>query len=184
MAGIQCKLSDDIDAHKYGSSISNQRIENFWSHLKRIYLSWVINFFKDLVIAGSLVLGNVVHMECLWFVFSPLIQCELDRLTEEWNAHKIRKSNHSLVSGIPDVLYLFPEHQGYEQCGKNVMMAEVNEILNDTNVYLDSQNIQKTSEPDLEGYFRYVVRTSNTFYPPATWEKAKQMYECIIESAI
>ena len=113
MAGIQCKLEYKTDAHKHGSSISNQRIENSWSHFKRIYLSWAIDFFKDLVATGSLILGNIVQMECLWFVLSPLIQCELDRLAKEWNAHKIRKSNQSVVSGIPDELYVFPESLRY-----------------------------------------------------------------------
>ena len=78
MAGIQCKLAKNTYAHRYGSSISNQRIENFWCHFKRICLSWAIDLFKDLAATGSLILANVVQMECLWFVFSPLIQCKLD----------------------------------------------------------------------------------------------------------
>ena len=137
MAGIQCKLANNTNVYRYGPSISNQIIENFWSHFKRIYLSWAIDFFKDLVAIGSLILENILQVECLWFVFSALIQCELDRLTKEWNAHKIRKSNHSLASGIPDELYFFPESLGYEQCGKNVAMAEVNEVANESNVHLD-----------------------------------------------
>ena len=128
---------------RYGPYISNQRIENFWSHFKRIYLPWAIDFFKDLVATGSLILGNILLVECLWFVFSALIQWEPDRLTKEWNAHKIRKSNHSLVSGIPDELYFFPESLGYEQCGKNVAMAEVNEVANESNVHLDFQRFRQ-----------------------------------------
>ena len=92
LAGIQCKLANNTDAHRYGSTIHNQRIENCWSHFKWISLSWAIDFFKDLVATGSLILGNIVQMECLWFVFSPLIQCELDRLTEEWSTHKMRRT--------------------------------------------------------------------------------------------
>ena len=71
MAGIQCKLANNTDGHTYGSSISNQRIENFWSHFKRTYLSWAIEFFKDLVrsfkdlVANSLNLENIVQMEFL-----------------------------------------------------------------------------------------------------------------------
>ena len=114
MAGIRCKLANNAEGHTYVSSISNQRIENFWSHFKRTYLSWATIFFKDLVrsfkdlVASSLILGIIVQRECLRFVFSPLIQCELDRLIKEWNAHKITKCNHSLVSGIPNELYFFP----------------------------------------------------------------------------
>ena len=137
LAGIQCKLANNTDAHRYGSTIHNQRIENCWSHFKWISLSWAIDFFKDLVATGSLILGNIVQMECLWFVFSPLIQCKLDRLMEEWSAQKSRNSNHSLVPGSPDELYLFPESLGYEQCRKNVPMAEINELANESNVHLD-----------------------------------------------
>ena len=64
-----------------------QRIENFWFHFK-LYLSWAIDFFKDLVAAGRLILGNIIQMEC--FAFLPLIQCELDRLTKKME----RTQNH------------------------------------------------------------------------------------------
>ena len=100
-------------------------------------------------------------MQCLWFIFSPLIQCELNRITKEWNAHKIRKSNHSLVSRIPDELYFFSESLGYEQCRKNVAMAELNEVVNESNVHLNFQGIQITSEPDLVNYCKYLVQASN-----------------------
>ena len=43
-AGSQCHFANDISAHKYGSSPSNQRTENFWSHYKRGYSSWIIDF--------------------------------------------------------------------------------------------------------------------------------------------
>ena len=71
MAGIQCKSTNNTDGHTYGSSISNQRIENFWSHFKRTYLPWAIDFFKDLVrsfkdlVANSLNLENIIQMEFL-----------------------------------------------------------------------------------------------------------------------
>ena len=43
-AGSHCHFANDISGHKYGSSPSNQRIENFWSHNKRGYSSWIIDF--------------------------------------------------------------------------------------------------------------------------------------------
>ena len=115
-------------------------------------------------------------MEWLWFVFSPLIQCELDRLTKEWNARKIRKSNYSLACGIPDELYFFPKSLKYEQCGKNIAVAEVNEVANESIVPLDFQGIQTTSEPDLVNYFKHLVQASNELYPPIAWEGAKILY--------
>ena len=183
LAGIQFKLANNTDAHRYASSISNQRTEHFWSHFKRIYLSWAIDFFKDLADTGSLIIGNFVQMEWLWFVFSPLIQCKLDRLTKEWNAHKIRKCN-SVAAGIPDELYFFPESLGYEQCRKNVAVAEVNEVVNESNAHLDFQGIQTTSEPDLVNYSKYLVQASNELFPLPTWEAVKILYQCFIEYAV
>ena len=45
MAAIQCTLLHNINAHRYGKSIANQRIENWWSHYRRGYSDWVIDFF-------------------------------------------------------------------------------------------------------------------------------------------
>ena len=52
MAAMQCYFRSEaggqfagINAHKYGSSHSNQRIENWWSFLRRSRSSWWINFF-------------------------------------------------------------------------------------------------------------------------------------------
>ena len=50
MAGIQCKLENNTDAHRCGLSIYNQRTENFWSHFKRVYLSRAINFLKEILL--------------------------------------------------------------------------------------------------------------------------------------
>ena len=159
-------------------------------------MSWAIDFFKNLVATGSLTLGNIVQMECLWFVFSPLIQCELDRLTEEWNAHKMRKSNLSLISEIPDKLYFFPESQEYEQCWKNVVMAVVNEVVNESTRHLDFLSIQTAIEPDLVNYFNYLVQVMNCTHQrhgreqrncinillnPQLWYNFWKYYECRIE---
>ena len=80
----------------------------------------------------------------------------------------MRKSNHFLASRIPNELYFFPESLGYEQCGKNVTMAELNEAANESNVHLDFQGIQTTSEPDFVNYFKYLVQVSNELHPPTT----------------
>ena len=69
------------------------------------------------------------------------MEWDLDRLTEEWNTHKIKKSNYSLVSGIPGELHFFPKNQGNEHCGKNSTITEVNEVLKESNVHFDFQGI-------------------------------------------
>ena len=58
LAKLQCTLVGSTDAHRYGSSPSNQRIENWWSHNKRLYMTWVIDHFKSLVDEGKYHLSN------------------------------------------------------------------------------------------------------------------------------
>ena len=48
-------MSDD--AHRYGTSISNQRIENWWSHMRKSFTNWLTEFSKALVNEKVLSLG-------------------------------------------------------------------------------------------------------------------------------
>ena len=54
-------------------------------------------------------------------------------------------------------------------------MAEVNGVVNESNVHPDFKGIQTTSEPDLANYFKYLVEGNNELYPPTTWEGAKKL---------
>ena len=53
-------------------------------------------------------------------------------------------------------------------------MAEINEVVKESNVHLDPQGIQTTSKPDLVNYFKYLVEGNNELYPPTTWDGAKK----------
>ena len=46
MAAAHCTLRLNVDAYRYGISVANQRIEKFWSHFRRTFTSWLVNFFK------------------------------------------------------------------------------------------------------------------------------------------
>ena len=108
MASKQSFFHNDSHAHGYGASHSNQRIENLWLHYKRTYTTQIINFFKDLVNTDPLRLDNHFEMECAWFVFSDLLQEKLDKMKEEWNTHRIRRSSSAKISGISDEMYFLP----------------------------------------------------------------------------
>ena len=80
MATVQCFLRRNhndslsgLGAHRYGSSHTNQRIEAWWSFLRKNWGSWWINFFKDMVDTGDLDTSNSMHMECLWLSFKKVI---------------------------------------------------------------------------------------------------------------
>ena len=66
-------------------------------------------FFKDLTASGQYDNSNVIHVECLSFCFTSLIQEELHRVAQRWNLHRIRPSNGEMPAGRPDVLFFLPE---------------------------------------------------------------------------
>lgn len=94
----------------YGCSVSNQRIEAWWSHLRKIDTDWCINYFKDLRDQGLYDDSNPVHVECLKYCYMPILKEELQRVAQLWNLHKIRPSaNEQSPSGRPDTIFFFPE---------------------------------------------------------------------------
>ena len=102
IAGGQCFL--------YGKSVSNQRIEAWWSFLRRSYSHWWMNYFKDLRDSGLYNDSDPLQVECLRFCFMSLIQKQLDKVAKHWNLHQIRPShNRESPPGKPDVLYFLPE---------------------------------------------------------------------------
>ncbi|XP_074110011.1 uncharacterized protein LOC141534518 [Cotesia typhae] len=74
-----------------GKSTSNQRIESYWSQLRRHGLDFWINLFKDLRERGLYNDSSILHVECLRFCFGHLIRAELKMIRHEWNRHRIRK---------------------------------------------------------------------------------------------
>ena len=79
-AGFQCFFLQDKNAHCYGTSTANQRIECWWSHCKKSFYAWVIDYFKQMVADGILQNGNKTHLECIWFVYAKFLQVQLDEV--------------------------------------------------------------------------------------------------------
>ena len=78
----------------FGRSTINQRIEAWWSYLRKNYLQWWMNYFKDLRDRGIFDASNIFHTECLRFCLTF------------WNHHRIRKNkNFESSCETPDYLY-------------------------------------------------------------------------------
>ena len=105
IAAVHCFLTGSNLSHRYGASHANQRIENWWT---RSFSGCVIDF-KQPVYDGIFVPGNVIHMECIRFVYADFLQRKLDQVKNEWNFHTIRCTKGSQVSGIRNHLYYLPD---------------------------------------------------------------------------
>jgi transposase len=110
----------------YGKSVSNQRIEAWWSFLRRECADWWINYFKNARERGIYNDGNNIHVECLKFCFSDLIQKELYRVARLWNLHKIRPStNADSPHGRPDTMYYMPMATATRDYGSRVSEEDI-----------------------------------------------------------
>ena len=183
MASIQSLIHNDVNSHKYGTSQSNQRIENLWSHFKRTYTTWIINYFKEMMETDVLRLGDQFQMECLWFTYSELLQSELNKMRIEWNSHLIRKSRQASVCGIPDDMFFIPEIFGYKKFGRGVSDDTIDWILQQRNIHSEASDILDGCDDQFEEYFKYVIRTLGYSIPPRDWLEAREIYDRIMSVA-
>ncbi|XP_022786842.1 uncharacterized protein LOC111327021 isoform X2 [Stylophora pistillata] len=112
-------------SHTYGTSPANQRIECWWSSLRRARTSWWIDHFSNIVNTG--LVDTKLSKECLWFCYERVLQDELDKVKHHQNTHRICPSRHSTVPGIPNVLYHLPHRSDGMDC-KVTIPAEKEEL--------------------------------------------------------
>jgi hypothetical protein len=127
---IQRVLRDADDDHlsgtasfRYVPSPHNIRIERFWSYLKKAHGIFWINLFQDLSDIIIVDFSNPLHIQCVRFVFTPLIQADLDKFGREWNTHTMRANRYAEVpQGKPNVLFQHPELHGRANHKRNLTM--------------------------------------------------------------
>ena len=98
-----------VNSFIMGKSTSNQRIESWWSVLRKQGVQFWMNFFKDLR-STDLFRDDIIHQECARLCFMGVLQNELQSVVKEWNTHIIHtKKVLDSPSGKPDVMYTMPE---------------------------------------------------------------------------
>ncbi|KAE8577806.1 hypothetical protein XENTR_v10023069 [Xenopus tropicalis] len=109
----------------YGRSTANQRIEGWWSILRKQNVQFWINLFQTIQNDGHFS-GNFLDKSLIQFCFLNLIQDELDEVVQTWNSHIIRQSSQQTTyAGRPALLYLLPGVYGVEDRLKPVDSDEV-----------------------------------------------------------
>ena len=72
-----------FSAHIYGTSQHNQRIESWWSVLRKMWIQIWMNLFDDLESYAKLALDNYNCKTVLNFCFSIVIQQELQNFVKQ-----------------------------------------------------------------------------------------------------
>lgn len=161
----------------YGRSVSNQRIEAWWSFLRKTETNWWINFFKDLREQGIYSDDDPVQVECLKFCFMPLIQEELDRVAVHWNLHKIRpSSNEESPSGRPDVLYFLPELSGSRSRIQEINMDDIEDIQDMLNNHTHVSRSVDFAE------LANLIMEDEGLSMPETADEALELYALLVSS--
>ncbi|XP_061170558.1 uncharacterized protein LOC133179892 [Saccostrea echinata] len=108
-------------------SVFNQRIEAWWSMMRRQEMEWLISFFKELETDGFFRKDVINDVYSLRFCFMPVLQNVLDAVKEQWNNHPIAYNRHSACPhGRPNVLYILPEEKGFSDCIQPVSEEDIN----------------------------------------------------------
>ena len=145
IAACQAKLfSGDIDPtihHRWVYSTMNTTIESYWRlHRARSAQFW-IDYFGELKRDG-LYNGSIVDKWCLWMVYIPIIQRDVDKAREYHNAHVIRRQrNRVRPNGRPELMFSMPEEYGGRQLGTTVDGQTVRDLM-------DSLDIMSLELPD------------------------------------
>ena len=183
MAAMQCffraNCNDEFGAdkaHQYGTSTRNQRIENWWSHLRKIRTHWWINFFKDMCSSGVLNLDKDLERECLWFCFNHVLNDDLHKVKVSWNSHHIRPSRHDGVPGCPDILFYLPERSGGVNNLQEVSADQIAEMEH------QAQAHDNEEENDYQEYFHYLMENEEIQYP-TTPEEAFNVFQQLMDKA-
>lgn len=169
IADIQALVNRRSNAHLYGTSPANQRIEGWWSFYRKFRSQWWIELFEDLIQHGALSLGNAVHIECLRFCFMNLIRNDLQYVESFWNTHRIRPSvGARCPAGIPDELYFLPLN-GSIDC-KHVCRLDHSWWQ-----LTKSVGIRLCANETFEEWLRVLCQTQN-WLPSSTVEEATHLY--------
>ena len=122
MTAVHCTLRQNADTYRYGTSVANQRIENFWSHFRCTFTSWLA-FLNKWLTKGYWNWETIFI--CIWFCFSDLLQLKPNNFAERWNTHHIRSPKSNYVASAPDQLFPSPEEHGYIKCETPLLLAEL-----------------------------------------------------------
>jgi len=177
VAAAQCFFVNDLSAHIYGTSHHNQRIESWWSFLRKSKTHWWMNFFKDMIEANLFTPGNEFQTECLWYCFSAILQQEIDEVVESWNTHYIRKSRHDTTPGIPSELFLLPEMHSFQDCKIDVNVQKMQEVEAHL---LQMQTVENDS--NYLAYFHHVTSILGISHPQ-TYRECLLLYRELLTRA-
>ena len=170
-------LISNKNSFVYGSSTRNQRIECWWSILRRSRLNWWIIFFKDMSAENIVDASLTYHVEFLRFCFLGILQEELDETGRLWINHFVRKSrNAECPGGPPDVFLYTPSLVGGRNCRSHFVEAEVNLAL----PCCEAPELFGSSDDIV--HFAALIMNKRNITMPKTPHQAKELFITLLQN--
>lgn len=164
-ASIQSLFHQHDQAHIYGKSTSNQRIESLWSKFRPAIQGW-LDFFKNITEQGIFSPGQTLQMYAIRWVFQRMVRQTLDGFKLYWNTHYITRS------GIPNTL--FYTHESFGMQPQQTDLAEGEDACR--------THASRTGDIEVDEYFQYVMDELR-LQEPETKEQALDLYEKLLAAA-
>ena len=161
---------------QYGRSVSNQRIESWWSYLKKDTLEVWVNYFKDLRDQGLYNDTDNLNVEALKFCFYGCLQTDLDDTFEYWNNHRIR---HTIGANgphdRPNIMYELPAKFNCTERKVSIDISDLN-LVESSLCKTPSQFCCSKEFRDLAG----ILMAENNLDWPATRRECETLYFTLI----
>jgi len=124
------------DCYHFGTSKENERIEAWWRQQSKATLNRWRDYFAELVDNRQYEPSRADHRIAFLAVYIPIIRLELEEFTHWWNNHSIRsqRDRPHVISGIPYLLYNYPQESGAVDCGVPIdreLLRPILDILED-----------------------------------------------------
>ena len=159
----------------YGRSTSNQRIEAWWSLLRKACTDWWIRFFTDLRDQGLYNDDNVIHRECLKFCFMDILQTELHGVARDWNIHSIPPSkNGESPPRRPDVPYFNPSERI-----SNYLVSVGTDEINIANETCCRRPLERGCSVEFNELATMIMQDEAPSMP-TNWIEAKELYSSLL----
>ena len=151
-AAIQSTIHQSSNAHLYGSSVTNQRIEALWCKLKPAVAGWK-DHFQQLHENHLYAPQDEHQLSSFRYCYMNLIQETLNAFMLYWNTHHVRKSSET-AGGVPDLLFYANEQYKVEVSASRLQEAKS---------HCERPTI--TGSSDYDDYLEYVIRLKNFSKP-------------------
>ncbi|KAJ7257231.1 hypothetical protein B0H12DRAFT_1218504 [Mycena haematopus] len=164
-------------------SITNIPIENLWKWLVKTCGRSLRDYIEDGKTNGLFNSGDQVHIHLFHWLWSKIVQIQLDQFKLYWNHHTPRKNpKKALISGIPPIeVYRNPDMYGLARMGTPVAQETVDALRENIPVSREEALRWVPDSFDIAAKEVYAAIGSPKLEPRRGWEIFGEMVQLLAD---